>query len=293
MTQPGTRADWIQHDSEHVHRVKDYLPHLWREMVTPTTAAASSPPPPDGTPPPIAPAVVEQSAQVRLAEAEARFAAELAAVRVESEQWRGHAFAVEAEARAQGYAAGHAEGERQGRGAGEAAVRAEAQQTLTRLATLADDSVVTLRAALKASHETLATLSVAIARAIIGEAFALDPALLARRIVKLLESLSDVTTATVRLHPADLALVQEHWPGLVQTYGWGEQGPRLLGDDAMTPSGCVIEARTHYLDARIETLCELVQTTFATVALPPAPVATDAEDEAAAAIFAPLAAEAA
>jgi flagellar assembly protein FliH len=293
MTQPGARSEWIQHDPEHVQRVAEYLPHLWREIAPPSLGAPAPPAPADDAPAPDALEAATALTQARLAEAEARFAAELAAVRAESEQWRAHALAVEAEARAQGFAAGYAEGERQGRSDGATAIRAEEQASLACLAALADAGVVEMQAALMAAHETLAALGIAIARAIVGEAFALDPSLLARRITRLLERLSDVTTATVRLHPTDLAVVQPHWPDLAQTYGWGEQGPRLLGDDAVTPGGCVVEARTHYLDAQIETLCDMVRETFAALPPPRAPGMTKLGDAPLAAVRAMVAEEAA
>jgi flagellar assembly protein FliH len=270
-----TNGEWIHHGATRARNIVDHLPQLWQlEDISVEDDDSVAPEP-------LAPPTELTAPQQKMggSDAEARFTAELAAAQAEIERWRTHALTVEAEAKAQGFAAGHAEGMAQGRSEGLAATRAEAQTSLDRLASLAEQSVIDMRGSLAATRDMLAQLSVEIARTLAGEALRVDPSLLAHRIVALLERMNDVTTATVRLHPTDLALMQQHWPELAHAYGWGDQGPRLLGDDTVSPGGCVIEARTHYLDARQETLSDLVRETFAALALAPLP-ATGAELEA-------------
>ncbi|HKD74254.1 MAG TPA: FliH/SctL family protein, partial [Ktedonobacterales bacterium] len=236
-----TTGEWIQHGASRAQNGTDHLPQLWQleEIASEGDASIA----PTSIVPPVESFASQQKAEKGIAEAEARFAAELAAAHAEIERWRTHALTVEAEAKAQGFAAGHAEGFAQGRNEGTTAAHAEAQTSLDRLAALAERSVIDLRSSLGATRDLLAQLSVEVARTLVGEALRVDPSLLAHRIVALLERLSDVTTATVRLHPADLVLMQQHWPELAHAYGWGDQGPRLLGDDTISPGGCLIEAR--------------------------------------------------
>src|SRR5579884_597702 len=279
MVEPMRHGEWIHRGTAHAQNIADHLPQLWQVEAGQDhahTAPGDDISVAQATVPPAEPAVPHQKEEERRADAEARFAAELAAAQAEIEHWRAHVQSAEAEARERGFADGYSEGMARGRDEGAADVRAEAQSSLERLAALAERSVIDMRAALAATRDMLAQLSVEIAQTLVGEALRVDPSLLAHRIVALLERLSDVTTATVRLHPTDLALMQQHWPELARAYGWGEQGPRLLGDDTVSAGGCVIEARTHYLDARLETLTDLVREMFAAVSLAPLPAAEDA-----------------
>ena len=270
-------GQWVQHGDGPVRTSAFILPRL--EALAPDDASATDPlfalptSPTDQSD--------EMAVYARVEAASEQAAAQIAALRQEVEYWKNHAHSTEGAARERGYREGVASGEAIGYAAGETRARDESLALLTTLLGLTERCVFATQETIAASHAGLASLAIAIARKIVGEAFALDETLLARRVVALLERLNDVTTATVRLNPRDLAIVQQHWSGLAQAYGWVEAGPRLVGDDAITPGGCVIEAKSHYTDARLETLIEQVCDAFAAVpppvVVPPSVVVTVAE----------------
>ncbi len=268
--------EWVQHGSDGAQDAAARLPHLWRESIVPVVEQLS----PEAR---AAIEALEADAARRVAEIEARAASDRATAQIEILRWRGHAQAVEAEARARGHAEGYAAGASDGRRDAQEAVRVEARASLDLLAQLAGAARVDLRSAITQAQATLADLSQSIAAAIIGEAFVTDQTLMARRIAALLDRLADGATATVRLHPADLDLINQHWSTLAPARGWRDAGPRFVADAGIAPGGCVIEARAHYLDARIETLSALVRDAFTAILLPePEPAAlsrVDPDDE--------------
>ena len=254
MTHSGSRQEWVQHGNIGVRGAAALLPHLERPIPTPTSEEQSA-----------MPMLMNEGEALEVQELIAAMKAEAAStyttLTAEVAHWKTHAEQTEQAAQAQGYAAGFVTGEV----AGKVAAQAEVQTLIDTLRDLTLHHVADVQAALNAASETVAALSISIARRVVDEAFALDETLLTRRIIALVERLNDVTAATVRVHHSDLATLQRQWPGVVTTYGWGEGGPRLLGDDAVAPGGCIIEAKSHYLDAQPTTLFALVEEAFAAV----------------------------
>jgi flagellar assembly protein FliH len=256
MPERFARVDWVQHDVP-VQSVQHHLSEL-------------EPPPPiqEEEPeevPSIDAAAIEAEIAMRVAEAETRAQSAIDAAIAEANRWRAEMLAHETDGFNEGFTRGYEEGQLQGKQDGEASVQAAMQPLIDSLTAMVQQAIVEPRQAILDAQDGLARLSIAVARALIGSAFDMEPSLLARRLTSLLERLSDVTTAVVRLHPADLALVQPVWLAQATAYGWSESAPRLLGDDTLTRGSCVIESRTHYLDARLETLLGEVSQLFTTV----------------------------
>ncbi len=226
-------------------------------------------------------AISEEEAAVRrriaqaVAEEATRWQARLSACQTELEVTRSGIAAAEAAAREHGYQAGLAQGERDGR----VAFDQTHHTLLDQLASLVDGARWNHRTALHDARATLTQLSLEVAHALFGEAIAHDPLLLARRVSILIDRMEESARATVRVHPADLPLIAEHWPAVLAqsggSAGWpgaaGGSGAsglvagplRLLADEQIERGGCVIETRTQYLDGQPTALLALVREVFA------------------------------
>ena len=247
------RGDWVRHTSS-TERVIDHLPEL--QLPDEPTSAESVQ---------HVPATArewETEIQTRIAAFQQQAQVELTAVQAEAQEWRHRAESQGAVAQAEGFAQGYAEGQHQGRIAGDASARAELQPLLTTLSSLCQQVVMDINTAITDTQETVAALSIDIARHVVGEALQFDHALMVRRITRILETVSDATTATVRINPDDFARIHTFWQEHLADNGWGERGPRLLSDDSFSISSCIISAKSHYLDASITTVFNTITAAF-------------------------------
>lgn len=146
---------------------------------------------------------------------------------------------IEHSARLEGYAAGHAEGLAQG--------QAEVRKQLAHLAGLIDSfsrPLAQLDAELQA---VLCELVVQVSGALIGPAYESDPRLLAELVGQAVIAAGQTTRpAEVKLHPADLAVVE---PLLMQA-GLALEA-RLLSDPALARGDIRVHTDTLRLDGSI------------------------------------------
>ncbi|NCO58015.1 MAG: hypothetical protein COW73_04420 [Nitrospirae bacterium CG18_big_fil_WC_8_21_14_2_50_70_55] len=144
---------------------------------------------------------------------------------------------------------GFAQGERAGLEVGR-------EKATSYLATLADavEAACAVRAEIRhQAHEEVTLLAVAIAERTIRRTLALDRPLFVARLQTLLAELDDPTTVTLRLHPLDLAYIEQHE---------SEWRPRLariahlnLEESQEVQQGDIcVETPTVSVDARIATL---------------------------------------
>ncbi len=144
---------------------------------------------------------------------------------------------------------GFAQGERAGLEVG----REKATSYLATLAEALEGACAVRREILHQAHEEVTLLAVAIAERIVRRTLALDRALFVERLQELLADLDDPTSVTLRLHPLDLAYIEQHEP---------EWRPRLTRVDHLhleeshevQQGDICIETPTVSVDARIETL---------------------------------------
>lgn len=252
---PVTKIAWVQRDHSQVSDAMTHLPHLLQmqssELPLMLSAEALE-----------AIRIVREEAQQHIAAITAEVEAKLLLSQSEAERWRRHALSTEAEAQTRGYQAGFASGEIQGRLNGEQSVREEQQALLTRLEQIVSSSLAMTHDALSDAEKGLAQLSIEIARSVVGECFANDESLFLRRISALLHTLDDAITATIHVAPEDYSLLQEQWFANTLPQWRDSQNLRLVADEQVPPGGCVIDTRTHHLDAGPETLFALVQSIF-------------------------------
>jgi flagellar assembly protein FliH len=157
-----------------------------------------------------------------------------------------------AEAREQAYAEGfqhgHDAGAQSVRDAMEATMRRTAEETAVRMAQL----LRTTREHLKHNEHDISRhileLACDLARQVIRQELVQHPVQLQGVVSEAMAQLiDDNLPATVRMHPADLALMKG---ALLETLG--DPAPDFVADPNITPGGCVVESRTNSVDATIE-----------------------------------------
>ena len=160
--------------------------------------------------------------------------------------------ALLAEAREQAYAEGfrhgHDAGAQSVREAMEASMRRSAEESAVRMAQL----LRTTREHLKHSEQQISRhildIAVDLARQVVRRELVQDPSPLQGVVNEALSQLiDDGLPATVRMNPADLALMKG---ALLETLG--EPQPALVADASISPGGCVLESATNSVDATLE-----------------------------------------
>ena len=186
----------------------------------------------------------------RLAEAERRCTAMLAAARSEAD-------AIREAARAEGHAAGTRDGA--------ARVNATAAQKIAeRAAALADARVSAAGNVLTAAADRLDSerdrllgeweaefvhLSLAVAERLLRRTLSTDPSAVGPLVSEVLAHAAGLPRPVVRMHPADLAVLGEDGHTLVRS-AMGEHG-RIEPDDALARGDCVVTAEDGEVDGRL------------------------------------------
>ncbi len=157
-----------------------------------------------------------------------------------------------AEAREQAYADGfqhgHDAGAQSVRDAMEATMRRTAEETAVRMAQL----LRTTREHLKHNEHDISRhileLACDLARQVIRQELVQHPVQLQGVVSEAMSQLiDDGLPATVRMNPADLALMKG---ALQETLG--DRAPEFVADPGITPGGCVVESQANSVDATIE-----------------------------------------
>lgn len=150
----------------------------------------------------------------------------------------------------------HQDGYVEGHAAGCAETRASLEEP-ARLATEAaarrfDEALLALQQDWAQTQTQLAhavlEMACALARQVVRRELVLDPRSIAPVVQDALSVLvADTPSATVRLHPSDLAALEAEW-----TEPHGPHSPRWVADTDITPGGCVVEAPGAGVDATLE-----------------------------------------
>jgi len=173
--------------------------------------------------------------------------------------------AAHAEARAEGYAAGHAQGLAEGiragtesghqegyqagfaegRAAGSEVSQQEAGQLATLLTTCAD----ALESVEADMGQNLISLAIDIARQVLRSTLAAEPEKMLDTVRDILHDESDPQDKLqLRVHPADLELIQTHLTDDPAFKNW-----RLISDDSIERGGCIAATARGDIDATLET----------------------------------------
>lgn len=173
-------------------------------------------------------------------------------LRAELEQAHAERLAAEAarhEAELQqAYEAGRAAGQAEGEAAAEAAVGAAVSTLLGAAEQLAAQE----ERWLANLQENVAVLAVGVARHVIGREVAADDALVLARVSEALAEFPTNHPVSVRVHPADLALVKRALDGDVS------RPLRWTPDERVERGGCLIEGRERIVDGRVDAALERV-----------------------------------
>jgi flagellar assembly protein FliH len=143
---------------------------------------------------------------------------------------------------AEGLARAREEGERQGWAKAEEDVAA----AIARLGDALSQVQATAREMARPYAGELVELAFIIARGLVGAEVKRDPAPLVRLIERCLDEVTGESSITLRLHPADRAILMVLRPELALT------DLRILEDESIARGGCAVESARRLVDARVE-----------------------------------------
>lgn len=169
------------------------------------------------------------------------------------EQGAQRAEAAEAEARARGLEAGREEGFLAGQAEGQEQARAAGAEALAAATKLWEQAAAGVNGERQQLHEeaegATLRLAVALARKVVARELHLHPEAVVDAVKDALAHVLDPVEVTVRLNPADLALLDELTPGLRSPAG---KTVRLEADEAIDRGGCVVEHGAGEVDATLQ-----------------------------------------
>ncbi len=150
---------------------------------------------------------------------------------------------------------GYREGRLQGRAEALAEGRGRLQQAAGGLEAAAA-RLHTLEAEFRARvSETIVSLALAVAERICRAEIAHDPAVILRAVQEAVGLLPEPGDVVVRVHPEQLAMLQEHRAGGPGTGGIAT-GLRFLSDPTVDPGDCLVETPDCLVDATLATQLE-------------------------------------
>ncbi|MBX3609673.1 MAG: flagellar assembly protein FliH [Hydrogenophaga sp.] len=148
----------------------------------------------------------------------------------------------------EGFQHGHDAGAQSVRDAMEATMRRTAEETAVRMAQLLRNTRDHLKHNEQEISRHILELACDLARQVLRQELSQQPMHLLPVVHEALGQLiDDGAPATVRMHPADLALMKG---ALLETLG--DNPPEFEADPTITPGGCLVEARTNSVDATVE-----------------------------------------
>lgn len=161
--------------------------------------------------------------------------------------------AMREKARKEGYAQGYTQGQTQGYGDGHREGYARgldtAKQEAARLRELAGNFTTALHGVDNEIGQTLVSLALDIARKLVLDTVAANPAVLLPAVRELLTTEPALAgSPCLLLHPDDVALVQTHLAGELEAAGW-----TVRADSAVARGGCIATAASGELDATLAT----------------------------------------
>ncbi|MDP2261871.1 MAG: FliH/SctL family protein [Hydrogenophaga sp.] len=149
---------------------------------------------------------------------------------------------------AEGFAQGHETGSQETRDALEATVRKTAEETAVRMAQLLHNTREHLTRSEDQISRHILELACDLARQVVRQELAGNTQHLKPVIAEALSQLvDDGLPATVRMHPADLALMKG---ALQETLA--SPKPEFVADASISPGGCIVESASMAVDATIE-----------------------------------------
>lgn len=177
--------------------------------------------------------------------------------------------------RQRAYREGYEAGQREG----ESAARSDLAGALGLVTSVANDARQLRNALLRNSEEELVDLAIEVARAVVGEALAVDRRAVVATVERALERAATMNIVRIRVHPDDVTQVVAHFAegGAAGSSGW-----EVTGDATVGIAGCVVDVVGGEIDARLDVQFDLVADALRELAATPADLAAGEEAQRAA-----------
>lgn len=133
----------------------------------------------------------------------------------------------------------------------EARVRSEVANAVADLTGTTDRIIAERIALLSGAEETVIRIAVALAGRIVKDKLEIDEETVLRTVRDALALAADRQQIVVRIHPDDLALVEEHEADWLAKLN-DASSLRMEGDSRIRRGGCLVETETGEVDARID-----------------------------------------
>ncbi len=161
------------------------------------------------------------------------------------------------EGKQQGYAAGYQDGHHAGMQQGLQDAAQQQQPVIAQMQQMVNEFQQTLDALDSVIVSRLMQLALTAAKQVLGQAPICDGTALMSQIQQLIQQEPMFSgKPQLRVHPADLARIEQHLGPTLSIHGW-----RLLADNQLHPGGCKVSAEEGDLDASLATrwheLCRL------------------------------------
>lgn len=141
----------------------------------------------------------------------------------------------------------------------EAKLRAEVTAAVQRFAGIADGVLAERAELLRASEEAAVRLTLAVARKVVGDAAAVDEKFVLQIVRRALRWAADAQRVVIRVHPADVQLVQEHLPEWL-TAVRRSRALQIEGDASLTRGGCHVETDACEIAASLQEQLDSLET---------------------------------
>lgn len=170
--------------------------------------------------------------------------------------------------RQRAYREGYEAGQREGEGA----ARAEVAQALGMVASVASDARLLRNALLRNSEGELVDLAIDVARAILGDALAVDRRAVLATVERAIERAAHMNILRIRVHPSDVEAVTAH---LAETGAAAPATWQVSSDGTIGVAGCVIDVEGGEIDARLDVQFDIVADALRELAASPVAPATE------------------
>ncbi|MFN8638385.1 MAG: FliH/SctL family protein [Dehalococcoidia bacterium] len=153
--------------------------------------------------------------------------------------------------RQRAYREGYEAGQRDGQGA----AHAEVANALGLVASIASDARLVRNALLRNSEADIVDLAIDVARAILGDALAIDRRAVVATVERAIERAAHMNILRIRVHPDDVEAVTAH---LAETGAAAPATWQVSADGTIGVAGCVVDVEGGEVDARLDVQFDLV-----------------------------------
>ncbi|MGH2470722.1 MAG: FliH/SctL family protein, partial [Chloroflexota bacterium] len=147
--------------------------------------------------------------------------------------------------------AAYEKGYHEGLTAGRDALDQQAAEEMRQIAALVDEAQRLHDTLLQQAEPEMVALALEVARKIVQAEVQTNPNVVTQVIAQAVERISGGPRVTIKVNPAELDRVREHW---AQAYGanFREKEWAIEGDGSIAAGGCLLVTRYGSLDARID-----------------------------------------